>query len=253
MWQSIQWHQVLPVPNNTSSSVTTNLNCKILTIAPKKIGTFVTSETTITEEASHTLLCTLQSTALVLGIPPKAVMAKDISATKPTTAVPLVPNRQTPDFELTYQTASTQSLLYRLASGDSNRIHVLGDPVLSQKLNLSGTKPILHGLCTFGIATRAILQYLGQSSTTAPCSRLTHLEGKFSKPVFIEDTVIVKLWELSSLECDERRRNNNPLSFAKREISFQVHNLTTSTIAVDQGYAIAINDGPALQRSRSKL
>lgn len=281
MWQSIQWYRNLPVPATSSSTIQTRMNCKITTIAPKKIGTFVTSETTIVEETlssksrssksrSPQLLCTLHSTALVLGIPKESVIPMDTSTTKSKNnktakaSIPVPKKGQASDFQWTYETAPNQSLLYRLASGDSNRIHVLGDAMLSQKLKLGGgenskQQPILHGLCTFGIAMRAILQYCaaavssngnkqtGHSSTIATniSPSFTHLEGKFSKPVFIGDTLIVKLWNIP------------PRSSSKRwVIAFKVFNDTTREIAVDQGYAeLRIDDTRQMLNSpiKSKL
>jgi len=259
MFQSMDWHQNLPVPStNTSDKMAssriqnTHLNCKILTIAPKKIGTFVTSETTIhssccDDEASSSsprnkLLCTLQSTCLVLGLSPESVIAQDISSSRkranPSRKPVPPPAAQAADFEFTYRTSPTQSLLYRLASGDSNRIHVVGDAMLSKKLKATQT-PILHGLCTLGIATRAILQYARQTSstrTTKEAYRLAYLEGKFSNPVFIEDTLVVKLWDVASLSSSSLRSCNNNNNMVQ-EIVFQVYNLSTGNMAVDQGYA----------------
>ena len=259
MWQSIQWHCNLPVPTDASTSIQTLMNCKILTIAPKKIGTFVTSETTIVDETSRSLLCTLQSTALVLGIPKEAVIPMDISQGNNTTLkskpVPVPRKGQPPDFQWTYETSPTQSLLYRLASGDSNRIHVLGDALLSQKLKLGDTqKPILHGLCTFGIATRAILQYAAttdQTGHTTTASSLTHLEGRFSKPVFIGDTLVVKLWDMSSSLKNQGKTTRFRTSV--RMVAFRVHNVTTGDIAVSQGYAELRIDDRRAPGSLSKL
>lgn len=244
MWQSIQWHRDLPVPVVPSSTIETRMICKILTISPKKIGTFVTSETEIHEVKSSrsrgSLLCTLQSTALVLGIPQEIVIPVDITqkggstnASSPKAKTVPVPSKgQRPDFEWTYETTPTQSLLYRLASGDSNRIHVLGDAILSQKLKLGGKqRPILHGLCTFGVATRAILQFAASDTATRQAaSSLVRLEGRFSKPVFIGDTLLVKVWEMSHLN----RALDNTVG---RVVAFRVLNLTTGEVAVDNGYA----------------
>ena len=54
---------------------------------------------------------------------------------------------KTPDFTVTYQTTPNQALLYRL-SGDKNPHHV--DLEFAQKAGLD--RPILHGLCTYGLA-----------------------------------------------------------------------------------------------------
>lgn len=269
MWQSIQWNETLPVPSASSATLSTNMKCRILTVAPKKIGTFVTSETKIVEEASQTLICTQQSTTLVLGIPPANVIARDVSSSgSRNVPAPGPTHERAADYEFTYKSTPTQALLYRLASGDSNRIHVLGDDLLLEQLGLGkeARKPILHGLCTFGIATRAILQYVSrqQSNLARTCSterssnsnRLTHLEGSFKNPVFIEDILLVKIWNISSQDSGGRKgtprsQNNNN----RQEIVFQVHNLSTGTVAVDQGYAkvSTVGNGLVSRGSFSRL
>ena len=290
MWQSIQWHRNLPVPIISKSSIRTRLKCRILSIVPKKIGTFVTSETEIhqvkattaqrsggatTKECSKSLLCSLQSTALVLGIPQEIVIPAEIgsqpgmspsssSSTKAKPVIPFPPTKDQPaDFQFTYQTTPTQSLLYRLASGDSNQIHVLGDDMLSKNLKLDDgkqQKPILHGLCTFGIATRAILKFASTTVSTTKNTRvrsttrtssllplssssLRKLEGRFSKPVFIGDVLVVKVWDMSS-HLDQE--TNDDLLM----VAFRVINQTTGEVAVDRGYAEVSKEDQHLKQSR---
>ncbi len=77
-------------------------------------------------------------------------------------------------------TLPQSALIYRL-SGDYNPIHA--DPVAAKKAGFD--QPILHGLCTLGVATRAVLStYAGNDPT-----RLKSLFIRFSKPVFPGETV----------------------------------------------------------------
>jgi len=73
----------------------------------------------------------------------------------------VVPNRS-PDKIVEEKTNEEQAALYRL-SGDSNPLHI--DPENSAMGGFD--KPILHGLCTFGIACKHIVQSFGagRSST----------------------------------------------------------------------------------------
>ncbi len=70
--------------------------------------------------------------------------------------------------------------MYRL-SGDANPLHI--DPSMAQ---ISGfDRPILHGLCTEGIATREITQTYADSDM----SRVRAVKARFAKPVFPGQTV----------------------------------------------------------------
>ena len=94
---------------------------------------------------------------------------------------------QTPEgetFEADYDTSEAQALLYRL-SGDLNPLHV--DPELATKVGFKA--PILHGLCTYGVATRAILEGLCNHDV----SRLKSFTARFSQVVYPGDTLSVQI------------------------------------------------------------
>jgi acyl dehydratase len=98
---------------------------------------------------------------------------------------PKVPERAA-DKEITYGTRADQALLYRL-SGDRNPLH--SDPSFAK---LAGfPKPILHGLCTYGVTGRALLHGLCGSDP----AKFKVMDARFSKPVFPGDTLTVKMWE----------------------------------------------------------
>jgi acyl dehydratase len=91
-----------------------------------------------------------------------------------------------PDFEIRDRVAPTQALLYRL-SGDYNPLHA--DPEFAAQVGFD--RPILHGLCTFGFAGRALVRAAGGGDP----DRLAMFRAQFSKPVFPGDTLIVRGWE----------------------------------------------------------
>lgn len=103
------------------------------------------------------------------------------------------PDGKTPDHVVEMPTASTQALLYRLGSGDLNPIH--SDPEVAAKAKFD--KPILHGLCTFGHAALAAVDTACGGDPT----RLRHIEGRFSKPVFPGDTIVTELWNVGDGEA----------------------------------------------------
>ncbi|MEV8566979.1 MaoC/PaaZ C-terminal domain-containing protein [Streptomyces sp. NPDC051322] len=91
-----------------------------------------------------------------------------------------------PDHQVTYRTRPEQALLYRL-SGDRNPLH--SDPVFAAKAGFQ--RPILHGLCTYGITGRALLHTLAGSDP----SRFASMSGRFSKPVLPGEPLTVSVWD----------------------------------------------------------
>lgn len=102
----------------------------------------------------------------------------------PKTERVVLPERE-PDFETRDLVAPTQALLYRL-SGDYNPLHA--DPDFAIEAGFE--KPILHGLCTYGYAGRAVVK----GACGGDADKLRTLRGQFSSVVFPGDTLIVRGW-----------------------------------------------------------
>jgi acyl dehydratase len=95
------------------------------------------------------------------------------------------PPDRAPDFEVSQRTGTEQAALYRL-SGDLNPLHI--SPQIAA---LGGfDRPILHGLCTYGYAGRAIL---AQACGGDP-SRFRGFAARFSGVVFPGDTLTTRGW-----------------------------------------------------------
>jgi acyl dehydratase len=90
-----------------------------------------------------------------------------------------------PDVVYALPTAVNQALIYRL-SGDFNPLHI--DPEAAKAAGFS--RPILHGLCTFGLAGRALLAALCENEP----DRMRCIGARFSSPVFPGDTIRVEMW-----------------------------------------------------------
>lgn len=91
-----------------------------------------------------------------------------------------------PDLSLVFQTRPEQALIYRL-SGDLNPIHV--DAVAAHAAGFD--RPILHGLCTYGIAGRVLLRALCDDRP----ERLRRLDVRFFKPVYPGETLRFDVWK----------------------------------------------------------
>ena len=100
-------------------------------------------------------------------------------------AAPEFPDRE-PDARIAMPTREDQALLYRL-SGDRNPLH--SDPWFAREL-AGFEKPILHGLCTYGFAGRALLGELAGNDA----AKLTSVAARFSAPVFPGETLTTSIW-----------------------------------------------------------
>lgn len=102
-----------------------------------------------------------------------------------------------PDETVSYETRADQALLYRL-SGDRNPLH--SDPAYAAKAGFE--RPILHGLCTYGFAGRAVLHTLAGGDP----DRVRSIDARFAKPVFPGDTLHIDLWNSSGADDGARFR-----------------------------------------------
>ncbi|ACY16697.1 MaoC/PaaZ C-terminal domain-containing protein [Haliangium ochraceum] len=102
------------------------------------------------------------------------------------------PEGSAPDFEHREQTTREQAALYRL-SGDLNPLHI--DPKMAQAVGFD--RPILHGLCTYGIAARTLLRHACEGNP----ARFRSLRARFSGVVLPGDTLITRGWRVSPEHC----------------------------------------------------
>jgi len=108
-----------------------------------------------------------------------------------------VPER-TADALLAEKTNENQALLYRLTSGDRNPLHA--DSRFAALLGYP--RPILHGLCTYGYAARAVLKtYAGNDG-----SLFKSIRARFSSHVFPGETIETEMWQESAVGIRFRSR-----------------------------------------------
>ncbi len=98
----------------------------------------------------------------------------------------LPPEGAKPDFSISEKVADNQAVIYRL-SGDYNPLHL--DPEAAARGGFD--RPILHGLCTYGFATRAIVNELLDGDV----ARLKEFSARFSDSVYPGDTLTTEGWK----------------------------------------------------------
>jgi acyl dehydratase len=94
-----------------------------------------------------------------------------------------------PDAVVTHSIRADQGAIYRL-SGDLNPLHI--DPDAARAAGFDDV--FLHGLCTLGFAGRALLHVAG------PETRISHLETRFARPLFLDRVLETRVWRLDDRE-----------------------------------------------------
>ena len=172
--QAIELHRPLP------PKATIKARSRITDIIDKGKGkgALFFAERTLVDGATDEPLATLKSTTFARG---------DGGFGGPSGPQPephVLPHRE-PDEVCNLPTLPQAALIYRL-SGDPNPLHA--DPQVAAAAGFD--RPILHGLCTLGIAGHAILKTYCDYDT----ARFKSLKLRFSSPVFPGETIRTEMW-----------------------------------------------------------
>jgi acyl dehydratase len=257
--QSIVWDRDLPIPTTTKNYIKVMIKGKFLSVDAKSVGTFVKTEYALHEQINDAgwkglrRIGSVQFTTLILGIPSNLIKPyKNITAsldsinpcihsdsvrsllvdwtTKKKRLLPM---------EVEHYIHPNTALLYRLASGDFNPMHIDPNAVPDmghndKNHNEKEKLPFIHGLCTLGITARIILNHVQTHYCDHNFSiRSRYLDCRFKAPVFINDIIVIRAWEklARSYMCDENKDGTV-------SVEFTVALKASNSILVDSGMMV---------------
>lgn len=172
--QSIEFHAPLAAQGRI---VGTSRVEEIVDKGPGK-GALIYQHRTLTDAGTGTRLCTLVSSAFCRA---DGGFGGPSGPTRPPHALP----ERAHDLTCDLPTLPQSALLYRL-NGDYNPLHA--DPAVARDAGFA--RPILHGLCTFGVAGHALLKTL---CGYLP-ARARKMAARFSSPVYPGETIRTEVW-----------------------------------------------------------
>ena len=172
--QGLVMHAPLPA---SATVIGRNRVVDIVDKGPGK-GALLMLERDIVDAATGQLIATRTATSFLRG--DGGCGAPGVARARPEP----VPSRS-PDATVEITTRPETALIYRL-SGDYNPVHA--SPAVARKAGFE--RPILHGLCTFGIACRALIQ----GACGGDPGRLVRMNGRFSASVYPGETQTVDIW-----------------------------------------------------------
>lgn len=190
--QSLELHAPLPVEGDLLSRLV------IERIVDKGVakGSLLYSRREIVEAASGRPLATERRATFLRGDGGHGDALRegvDAGGFEPLAATP----ERAPDLVVDLPTRRDQALLYRL-SGDLNPLHV--DPAVARSAGFE--RPILHGLCSYGVAARGLQQALLDGAA----ARFRRLDCRFSQPVLPGETLRLEIWREGEQQVAFRAR-----------------------------------------------
>lgn len=172
--QGLVLHRPLP------AEATVRARTRVTRIVDKGVGkgALVYSERRIVDHASGECFATLTSTSFCRADGGFGGPVEKLAA--PHTVPPGAPH-----LVVELGTLPQSALLYRL-NADYNPLHA--DPELAKAAGYP--RPILHGLCTFGVAAHAVVKAV----CGYDAALLASFDARFSSPVFPGETISVDIW-----------------------------------------------------------
>jgi acyl dehydratase len=200
--QSIILHEPMPATCSTAVS-----DCRVAGVWDKGAdkGAVVAIENILRAEQGGPPLATIVTTIFAradggCGAPREGQPPLDIMPTRD------------PDIVIEVATREDQALLYRL-NGDRHPLHI--DPDFAGRAGFQ--RPILHGLCTFGITCRVAMRHYAEND---PARILSH-RARFSGTLFPGETIAMSLWrdgQIVSFEAHAKDRGTRVIGNGRMEM-----------------------------------
>jgi acyl dehydratase len=169
--QSLTLHREIPVTGSVRATA------MVTGMYRRGEDAFVVIQVELTDATDGTRLASLSRTMFIRG-------AAD-PADPPWESPPWVGGSGEPDLTVDLPTRRDQALLYRL-SGDRNPLH--SDPAFAARAGYP--TPLLHGLCTYGVAGRMLLRHVCDGDPT----RFGSMRVRFTAPVIPGETLTAQVW-----------------------------------------------------------
>jgi len=202
--EKVVWHRLLPA---ASTVVARHRVTRIVDKGPGR-GATITYDKELFDHASGEALATVTHTTFARGNGGFATQVAPGDAPAPP-PVP-VPSRM-PDVVVDIATLPQQALLYRLCA-DRNPLH--SDLEVARAAGFE--RPILHGLCTWGIVGYALLAHCCDHDP----AQLKSLFARFSAAVLPGETLRVEMYR------------------ERRDVRFRVRVVERDRIVLDHGHAV---------------
>jgi acyl dehydratase len=203
--QSVELHRPLPVAGTLSVTST------VTGIYDKGSGALVVTENVGADPESGEPLVTARGSTFIRG-------EGGFGGPRGTEPAWERPDRA-PDYQVVRETRPEQALLYRL-SGDRNPLHA--DPKFAARGGFG--RPILHGLCTYGVTGRALLGALCDGDP----ARFASMSGRFSRPVLPGEPLTVSIWL-------DRDGGNGSAQAARAQAALFQTAKADGTVVIDRG------------------
>ena len=195
---------IMHTPFPSEGTVEAKTRITSVTDKGQRIGALIVSDRVVSDVATGEDICTLVTTILARG---DGGFGGERKATPKTDIIP----KSEPDIVCDLPTQPQQALIYRL-TGDFNPLHA--SPTVAR--NAGFKAPILHGLCTMGVATHALIKSCCDYDT----SRFKRMRLRFCAPVYPGETIRTEIWI-----------NGN-------EMAFRCKSLEQDKVVINNGYLL---------------